>query len=246
MKHYYLIHSVYSYNAYILFFCFFFFFQAEDGIRDAQESRGLGDVYKRQVSTQSTGVGHPSTMKPSRLRLGYVYIDWLDVCFFAGFPAAIILAWILVPDKVTSGAISLFDLFNSARVLDLQDKVHEALKSAGVPPPYPSAVNFGMILFGSLVTCLGYFVSVGRRHWEHRIDIETELVDAREKVAQLEDRLHLAARDEIKKELGGKQIVRIFMDGAFDLSLIHISEPTRLLSISYAVFCLKKKKKTKE
>eukprot|EP00658_Telonema_sp_P-2_P069225 TRINITY_DN58341_c0_g1_i1.p1 TRINITY_DN58341_c0_g1~~TRINITY_DN58341_c0_g1_i1.p1 ORF type:complete len:104 (+),score=21.11 TRINITY_DN58341_c0_g1_i1:196-507(+) len=28
---------------------------------------------------------------------------------------------------------------------------------------------------------------------------------------------------------------------ALDLSLIHISEPTRLLSISYAVFCLKKK-----
>ena len=27
----------------------------------------------------------------------------------------------------------------------------------------------------------------------------------------------------------------------FRLSLIHISEPTRLLSISYAVFCLKKK-----
>src|SRR5674536_137270 len=27
---------------------FFFFFQAEDSIRDAQESRGLGDVYKRQ------------------------------------------------------------------------------------------------------------------------------------------------------------------------------------------------------
>ena len=26
----------------------FFFCQAEDGIRDAQESRGLGDVYKRQ------------------------------------------------------------------------------------------------------------------------------------------------------------------------------------------------------
>ena len=25
-----------------------FFFQAEDGIRGAQESRGLGDVYKRQ------------------------------------------------------------------------------------------------------------------------------------------------------------------------------------------------------
>eukprot|EP00658_Telonema_sp_P-2_P032047 TRINITY_DN23832_c0_g2_i8.p1 TRINITY_DN23832_c0_g2~~TRINITY_DN23832_c0_g2_i8.p1 ORF type:complete len:283 (-),score=60.31 TRINITY_DN23832_c0_g2_i8:176-1024(-) len=32
-------------------FFFFFFFQAEDGIRDAQESRGLGDVYKRQGVT---------------------------------------------------------------------------------------------------------------------------------------------------------------------------------------------------
>ena len=28
---------------------FFFFFQAEDGIRDLVRSRGLGDVYKRQA-----------------------------------------------------------------------------------------------------------------------------------------------------------------------------------------------------
>ena len=28
--------------------CAFFFFQAEDGIRDLVRSRGLGDVYKRQ------------------------------------------------------------------------------------------------------------------------------------------------------------------------------------------------------
>ena len=27
-----------------------FFFQAEDGIRDLVRSRGLGDVYKRQVN----------------------------------------------------------------------------------------------------------------------------------------------------------------------------------------------------
>ena len=32
---------------------FFFFFQAEDGIRDRSPSRGLGDVYKRQVSVFS-------------------------------------------------------------------------------------------------------------------------------------------------------------------------------------------------
>src|SRR5678815_4981449 len=32
-----------------------------------------------------------------------------------------------------------------------------------------------------------------------------------------------------------------FATSDLNLSLIHISEPTRLLSISYAVFCLKKK-----
>ena len=37
----------------VLFLCFFFF-QAEDGIRDLVRSRGLGDVYKRQPSSQST------------------------------------------------------------------------------------------------------------------------------------------------------------------------------------------------
>ena len=34
-----------------MFTCSFFFFQAEDGIRDLVRSRGLGDVYKRQEYT---------------------------------------------------------------------------------------------------------------------------------------------------------------------------------------------------
>ncbi len=37
----------------ILFSVLVFFFQAEDGIRDAQESRGLGDVYKSQMDPHS-------------------------------------------------------------------------------------------------------------------------------------------------------------------------------------------------
>eukprot|EP00658_Telonema_sp_P-2_P031166 TRINITY_DN23387_c0_g1_i1.p2 TRINITY_DN23387_c0_g1~~TRINITY_DN23387_c0_g1_i1.p2 ORF type:complete len:202 (+),score=43.21 TRINITY_DN23387_c0_g1_i1:208-813(+) len=41
----------------------------------------------------------------------------------------------------------------------------------------------------------------------------------------------------------GCYIVRRLTMWRYNLSLIHISEPTRLLSISYAVFCLKKKKK---
>ena len=35
---------------------YFFFFQAEDGIRDLVRSRGLGDVYKRQMQ-QAGAVG---------------------------------------------------------------------------------------------------------------------------------------------------------------------------------------------
>ncbi len=41
----------------------FFFFKAEDGIRDVERSRGLGDVYKRQdysgISLPPTSRDHP-------------------------------------------------------------------------------------------------------------------------------------------------------------------------------------------
>ena len=44
----------------------YFFFQAEDGIRDLVRSRGLGDVYKRQarISGRSIGIvaNQPSIM----------------------------------------------------------------------------------------------------------------------------------------------------------------------------------------
>ena len=40
----------------------FFFFQAEDGIRDLVRSRGLGDVYKRQLQDKSKGVFNGKVM----------------------------------------------------------------------------------------------------------------------------------------------------------------------------------------
>ena len=45
---------------FFFFFCLcfvFFFFQAEDGIRDLVRSRGLGDVYKRQIPVGKLIVG---------------------------------------------------------------------------------------------------------------------------------------------------------------------------------------------
>eukprot|EP00825_Cyclidium_porcatum_P052388 TRINITY_DN9910_c0_g1_i1.p2 TRINITY_DN9910_c0_g1~~TRINITY_DN9910_c0_g1_i1.p2 ORF type:complete len:319 (+),score=-10.17 TRINITY_DN9910_c0_g1_i1:1-957(+) len=45
-----LIHFQYdAYELLLFIMFFFFFFQAEDGIRDHAQSRGLGDVYKRQI-----------------------------------------------------------------------------------------------------------------------------------------------------------------------------------------------------
>ena len=41
------------------FFVFSFFFQAEDGIRDVERSRGLGDVYKRQEVDRKRGCLFP-------------------------------------------------------------------------------------------------------------------------------------------------------------------------------------------
>eukprot|EP00657_Telonema_sp_P-1_P008427 TRINITY_DN2958_c0_g1_i2.p1 TRINITY_DN2958_c0_g1~~TRINITY_DN2958_c0_g1_i2.p1 ORF type:complete len:100 (+),score=37.83 TRINITY_DN2958_c0_g1_i2:84-383(+) len=43
---------------------FFFFFQAEDGIRDLVRSRGLGDVYKRQHLSITVGGGDGGTRRP--------------------------------------------------------------------------------------------------------------------------------------------------------------------------------------
>eukprot|EP00831_Metopus_contortus_P002420 TRINITY_DN10892_c0_g1_i5.p1 TRINITY_DN10892_c0_g1~~TRINITY_DN10892_c0_g1_i5.p1 ORF type:complete len:107 (-),score=38.81 TRINITY_DN10892_c0_g1_i5:93-413(-) len=41
----------------------FFFFQAEDGIRDVERSRGLGDVYKRQgINAEYMGPGSSRTL----------------------------------------------------------------------------------------------------------------------------------------------------------------------------------------
>ena len=42
-------------------FFFFFFCQAEDGIRDLVRSRGLGDVYKRQIYGGADASPPPST-----------------------------------------------------------------------------------------------------------------------------------------------------------------------------------------
>ena len=67
-----------------LFFCLFFFlFQAEDGIRDLVRSRGLGDVYKRQLLSVRPGITSPASVlyrdEETMLQAGNVVDQYLKV-----------------------------------------------------------------------------------------------------------------------------------------------------------------------
>ena len=61
----------------------FFFFQAEDGIRDAQESRGLGDVYKRQAYISDVGMtgGHGGVIGMDKEAIVYRFLTGMPTRF---------------------------------------------------------------------------------------------------------------------------------------------------------------------
>ena len=148
----------------------FFFFQAEDGIREAQESRGLGDVYKRQV-------------------LGRAAIT--------GAVALAILVLVRDPPRLSTARNgSLLDLLR-------------------IPALWP--------ILAMMVVC--YMPIAGLRGlW-----VGPYFAD-----------VHGADQAEIARVSLWIGLAMVAGNFAY-LSLIHISEPTRPLSISYAVFCLKKK-----
>src|SRR5678815_5122623 len=140
-----------------------FFFQAEDGIRDAQESRGLGDVYKRQV------VDGPFA-ETKELVAGF----WL-----------------------------------------IQAKSREEAIEWARRAPFREGVVEVRPLF----------------------ELEDFPVDQSEKPdgwRQQEEQFRAAPP---ARKPGTIRFMGL-LKADRDLSLIHISEPTRLLSISYAVFCL--------
>src|SRR5450756_505430 len=77
------------------------------------------------------------------------------------------------------------------------------------------------------------------------LDMRSQLVKAKQQVAGAiadEKRLHDQTRLELKEAEDWERRAMLAVQQNQDLSLIHISEPTRLGMISYAVFCLKKKK----
>ena len=61
----------------------FFFFQAEDGIRDLVRSRGLGDVYKRQVISFSMAGMSPSMISSIGAKAGLGELQVRDLAIGA-------------------------------------------------------------------------------------------------------------------------------------------------------------------
>ena len=71
---------------------YFFFFQAEDGIRDLVRSRGLGDVYKRQMKDIS--VSEFKTV--SFINVGVIMATFLLLNFTRIAPPFIVLGCLLL------------------------------------------------------------------------------------------------------------------------------------------------------
>ena len=67
----------------IVLLCVVVFCQAEDGIRDLVRSRGLGDVYKRQVLRRKAPLSNPSTLTglPTDRKVNITATKWK--CFWS-------------------------------------------------------------------------------------------------------------------------------------------------------------------
>eukprot|EP00658_Telonema_sp_P-2_P062476 TRINITY_DN51154_c0_g1_i1.p1 TRINITY_DN51154_c0_g1~~TRINITY_DN51154_c0_g1_i1.p1 ORF type:complete len:213 (+),score=50.85 TRINITY_DN51154_c0_g1_i1:59-697(+) len=111
--------------------CFFFFFQAEDGIRDAQESRGLGDVYKRQRLIPAHVKGSDAGVLSSGAEVilpGYVSLVRLSTNFTAS------------KGPISNDSV----IFAAVLTLTMSEEELQAMKT--LLPRYASATTFGATL----------------------------------------------------------------------------------------------------
>eukprot|EP01017_Pseudomicrothorax_dubius_P031781 TRINITY_DN4092_c0_g1_i3.p1 TRINITY_DN4092_c0_g1~~TRINITY_DN4092_c0_g1_i3.p1 ORF type:complete len:128 (-),score=18.51 TRINITY_DN4092_c0_g1_i3:37-420(-) len=95
---------------------YIFFFQAEDGIRDAQESRGLGDVYKRQLSGRMKYLMlFPLIVRFSSVTVGlpFIVIFTLVKCVFIRMSTLLIEPTMTVPFFSSTVTVSFFNFIKN-------------------------------------------------------------------------------------------------------------------------------------
>ena len=83
-------------------FVAFFFFQAEDGIRDLVRSRGLGDVYKRQVCESEKGMTHLVREMMFGMRQAFHYFECDHCCCLSLLNPPDDMSLFYPPDKYLS------------------------------------------------------------------------------------------------------------------------------------------------
>ena len=96
-----------------------------------------------------------------------------------------------------------------------------------------------LFIISTLAFYTGFVVGSKKEEQQQKKQVEVKNVhkDIEETISKLNIKFENIVKAQIILESGNLTSIRAIRD----LSLIHISEPTRLLSISYAVFCLKKK-----
>eukprot|EP01016_Furgasonia_blochmanni_P012177 TRINITY_DN1580_c0_g2_i1.p2 TRINITY_DN1580_c0_g2~~TRINITY_DN1580_c0_g2_i1.p2 ORF type:complete len:261 (-),score=112.34 TRINITY_DN1580_c0_g2_i1:2-784(-) len=244
----------------------FFFFQAEDGIRDRSPSRGLGDVYKRQKQ----------------------YTAMRDAPSFGLLVMALMVFTSSMIAANTQGGIVRQKLERVLLERFLQGPVSE---NFGTDPNFNASQErkkksaddkLAQEIFDEMVRKEREADELRAQQW--MIEADEAGADGAEQTAKKGGKKKKGGKrsgsgGEKKKGKGGKKGAVTLPDGTVvppppkkggkkkkgvkgnetpptlpgvpgvptpppppKLSLIHISEPTRLGMISYAVFCLKKKK----
>ena len=137
------------------------------------------------------------------------------------FGLLVIVSWVVVmirPAFLDSLASNMSDSLRREDGLGvvIVEQLHVALETLGVPPPYPNAEQYALILAGALSTALAYFLIFGKEHRDRRIRLSMKLESARRAIREMEAELREAETSRIKAKAGNRPI-RIFMEGAFDL-----------------------------
>eukprot|EP00658_Telonema_sp_P-2_P043991 TRINITY_DN3186_c0_g1_i2.p1 TRINITY_DN3186_c0_g1~~TRINITY_DN3186_c0_g1_i2.p1 ORF type:complete len:327 (+),score=111.88 TRINITY_DN3186_c0_g1_i2:156-1136(+) len=136
-----------------------------------------------------------------------------------------------------------WDKFGEAKhVRKVLRKLRKHLAGEGSPRYVLSNNNTGDAIFEALNQ---YHIDKSGTNWMTRKYYDT--MKAADQDGSINFKMHCIGMHQLGDKSGDQRLIAgeigFSVGMVYTLSLIHISEPTRLLSISYAVFCLKKKKK---
>ena len=215
-----------------------FFFQAEDGIRDRSPSRGLGDVYKRQIVCASALYGgtynlFAHTIRKMGVKATFVDPDCTEEELNAAFQEN---TKAVFGETIANPALTVFDFEKFAKA------AHAHHVPLIVDNTFATPINCRPFEWGAdIVThsttkymdghaaCVGgAIVDSGNFDWAAYGDKFAGLTTPAVSYT------HLRAH-----ETDSYLVCRLLLEKKkLTLSLIHISEPTKQAEISYSVFCL--------